>query len=92
MAGTRQGAFKAALTNKQIRGNDYFRKLGRKAGSFGTTGGFASELVGEDGLTGVERSKIQGARAGRRSGHMRRIKRELDKELERIDNLVRSGE
>ena len=35
--------------------------------ALGRTGGFASEKVGKDGLTGKQRAEIAGAKGGRKS-------------------------
>lgn len=43
----------------------YMRTLGSKGGANGNTGGFASDKVGDDGLTGVERAKVAGAKGGK---------------------------
>lgn len=46
----------------------FMQAVGRKGGSVvGKKGGFASDVVGADGLTGRERSHIVGAIGGRRS-------------------------
>lgn len=49
-------------------GPDFYKRIGAKGGSNGKgpgyKGGFASNEVGEDGLTGRERAKIAGARGG----------------------------
>lgn len=65
MAGNRIGGLKAAATNKAKYGEDFYRIRGSIGGKRGTTGGFASEVVGDDGLTGRERARIAGARGGR---------------------------
>jgi hypothetical protein len=41
--------------------------MGRKGGSNGHTGGFATETIGKDGLTGPQRAAIAGAKGGRKS-------------------------
>lgn len=65
MAGTLAGGKKAAATNKARHGEDFFKKIGKKGGSVvGTLGGFASDVVGKDGLTGRERARIAGAKGG----------------------------
>lgn len=62
MAGNREGALKAKLTN--LKNNpDYYKNLGKVGGSISTTGGFASDKVGADGLTGQERAKIAGKKS-----------------------------
>lgn len=42
MAGTKEGGRKAAITNKQKHGADFYVTIGRKGGKNGHTGGFAS--------------------------------------------------
>lgn len=64
MAGTKAGGIKAAKTNIERHGKDFYRELGRKGGRNGHTGGFASETVGKDGLTGWQRAKIAGRKGG----------------------------
>jgi hypothetical protein len=47
---------------------EHMAKNGRKGGLIKTpTGGFGSDLVGEDGLTGLERARVVGAKGGRTS-------------------------
>lgn len=65
MVGTRAGGLKAAKTNKEKYGDKFYGIIGRKGGHNGHTGGFQSEKVGADGLTGRERAKIAGAKGGR---------------------------
>ena len=67
MSGTKAGGIKAAQTNKQLHGEDFYKKIGSQGGHNGTTGGWASDKVGEDGLTGKERARQQGAIGGRMS-------------------------
>lgn len=67
MAGTKNGGRRAAATNKRKYGKDFYAEIGRKGGRNGHTGGFASDVVGKDGLTGVQRAKIAGAIGGRKS-------------------------
>lgn len=67
MSGTVSGGKKAAQKNKEKFGKDFYRNIGRKGGKRSTTGGFASQKVGKDGLTGIERASIAGAKGGRRS-------------------------
>lgn len=65
MSGTREGGLKAAETNKKKQGADFYARIGAKGGKLSTTGGFASDIVGKDGLTGAERAKIAGAKGGK---------------------------
>ena len=55
MAGTREGGLKAAQKNLANNPN-FYREIGRKGGSNGHTGGFASNPV---------LAKIAGAKCGR---------------------------
>lgn len=64
---TREGALKAAATNKARYGASFYADIGRRGGKNGTTGGFASTTVGKDGLTGYERARICGAKGGAKS-------------------------
>lgn len=64
MAGTKAGGLKAAKTNIERHGKDFYRNIGRIGGRNGNTGGFASEVIGRDGLTGWERSKVAGKKGG----------------------------
>lgn len=64
MSGTKTGGAKAAETNKKKHGKDFYARIGRMGGKNGHTGGFASEKVGDDGLTGYERAKVAGSKGG----------------------------
>lgn len=54
MAGTREGGLKAAKANRERHGQDFYKRLGRRGGAAGHTGGFAgnSELARELGHKG----------------------------------------
>ena len=65
MAGTKAGGAKAAATNKAKYGKDFYAKIGAAGGKLGRNGGFASNVVGTDGLTGRERARLAGAAGGR---------------------------
>lgn len=67
MAGTLEGGRKARETNYKKHGKDFYKRIGQIGGRKGTTGGFASDKVGEDGLTGRERAKLAGAIGGFKS-------------------------
>lgn len=72
MSGTVAGGKKAAATNIAKHGAGFYAKIGAKGGAASRLGGFASDRVGDDGLTGRERARIVGAKGGRIS---RRTKR-----------------
>lgn len=76
MSGTKIGGLRAAQTNKKLHGPDYYAKIGSIGGKKSTTGGFASQKIGADGLTGPERAKLVGAIGGFKSS--RRKKEETD--------------
>lgn len=64
MAGTVEGGREAARKNKEKYGADFYGKIGAIGGKIGKTGGFASNLIGADGLTGKERARIAGHKGG----------------------------
>ena len=64
MVQTSAGDKKTAQTIKEKWGVDFYREIGRKGGKNGHTGGFASDVIGRDGLTGKERAKIAGKKGG----------------------------
>lgn len=67
MSGTQKGGLKAAKTNIKRHGKDYYANIGRKGGKASGTGGFASNKIGKDGLTGQERAKLAGQKGGLKS-------------------------
>ena len=68
MAGSVEGGRKAAKTNKERHGNDFFRIIGSKGGQAGHTGGFAAnpELASRAGAIGGRISKRTGKTTGDR--------------------------
>lgn len=85
MSGTKIGAMKARQTNLERHGEDFYKRIGAKGGRNGTTGGFASNKVGEDGLTGRERAVLAGAIGG----HISRrgpAKKDLEEEIRKVSN------
>ena len=67
MSGTKLGGQRAAKTNKKLHGDDFYARIGSMGGKKSRTGGFASEKVGKDGLTGRERASLAGAIGGLKS-------------------------
>lgn len=78
MPGNKIGGAKAAATIKKRYGKDYYAKIGKKGGKISTTGGFASDKVGKDGLTGKERAVIAGAKGGKAKKHFKKKEVEQD--------------
>ncbi len=66
MPGTLEGGKKAAAKNKELYGSDFYRKIGQKGGQKSKGGGFASPVIGEDGLTNAQRAGIKGGKVSRR--------------------------
>jgi uncharacterized protein len=54
MPGTKEGGIRAARTNRERHGKDFYAQIGAKGGKLGTTGGFAAnrELAREAGRKG----------------------------------------
>ena len=67
MSGTVAGGIKAKKTITERHGSDWYKKIGKIGGRNGHTGGFASETVGKDGLTGLERASKAGRIGGLKS-------------------------
>jgi general stress protein YciG len=59
MAGTKIGGARAAQTNKERHGADFYKKIGQRGGRNGNTGGFAAdrELASRAGRLGGLKSK-----------------------------------
>lgn len=66
MAGTKLGGKKAAATNMNKYGSDFYSEIGRKGGRNGHTGGFAAnpELASIAGRIGGRRSSRKGIKNG----------------------------
>ena len=59
--------WRATMENKYGGAEELHRKmqeLGRKGGKNGHTGGFGSDKVGADGLTGKQRARVAGSKGG----------------------------
>ena len=73
MSGTKIGGLKAAHTNRLKNGLDFYARIGAKGGRNGHTGGFASDKVGNDGLTGQQRASLYGKIGGRKSKRGKKV-------------------
>lgn len=79
MAGNRTGGLKARDANLK-RNPNFYRDIGSIGGKRGKTGGFASEAIGDDGLTGRERARIAGKKGGLTSRRGKSNKKEVENE------------
>ena len=64
MSGTKEGGMKSAKTIKAKYGKEFYVLIGQRGGRNSNTGGFASKLIGRDGLTGQQRAVKLGAIGG----------------------------
>lgn len=80
IAGNKIGGAKTAKTNILRHGKDFYSRIGRKGGSNSNTGGFASEVIGKDGLTGRERASKAGRLGGLKSRRPKQKKEENEEE------------
>jgi len=67
VGGTVSGGRKAANTNKKRYGDDVYENIGRMGGLVSRGGGWASNKIGKDGLTGRERAIVMGSKGGKKS-------------------------
>lgn len=88
MAGTINGGRKAAITNKTKYGKDFYAAIGAKGGKRGKTGGFASDKVGVDGLTGRERARVAGSKGGTISRRRSKVFEVDAEEFDRIKSVA----
>nr|DAP75768.1 MAG TPA: hypothetical protein [Caudoviricetes sp.] len=79
MAGNHTGGLKARDTNLK-RNPNFYRDIGSIGGKRGKTGGFASNAIGDDGLTGRERAKVAGKKGGLISRRGKSKKKEVENE------------
>lgn len=56
MSGTREGGLKAAKTNLERNGKDFYARIGSRGGKLGHTGGF---------FNNPERARLAGAKGGK---------------------------
>ena len=66
MAGTKAGGLKAAATNLERHGAEFYSRIGAKGGMMGHTGGFAAnpELAKRAGAIGGRLSSRKGVKNG----------------------------
>ena len=81
MSGNKAGGKKTAATIKEKYGPEFYAKIGQKGGQNSNTGGFASQKIGRDGLTGRERASKMGAIGGSISKRGPVVKELTEKDL-----------
>lgn len=92
MPNTKEGGKKAQQTLLQKLGSaeavrEYYKNIGAMGGKKSRGGGFASNKVGADGLTGAERARLAGSKGGKAT----RIPSNLtDKQKKQLHNLFES--
>lgn len=69
MSGTKAGGLKAAKTNKERHGDDFYKRIGSKGGQNGHTGGFAAN---------PELARTAGTKGGRISRRTEKSKKEKE--------------
>lgn len=93
MANTKAGGKKQKQTLLEKLGSEeavkaYYRKIGAMGGAKSRGGGFGSDKVGKDGLTGHERARLAGIKGGKAT----RIPSNLTEEQKkRLHNLFESN-
>lgn len=89
MPNTKEGAEKARRTLLERLGSEealkeYYRNIGRMGGAKSRGGGFASEKVGNDGLTGAQRARLAGKKGGRATHISNEVSDEAKKKIHNI--------
>lgn len=82
MGGTISGGRKAAQTNRERYGENFYANIGRKGGQNGHTGGFASSK---------ELARRAGAMGGKKSKRGPAIQKLLDKNADDILGMYNNG-
>ena len=93
MANTKAGGKKHKQTLLEKLGSEeavkaYYRKIGAMGGAKSRGGGFGSDKVGKDGLTGHERARLAGMKGGRASRLPSNI---TEQQKKQIHNLLAGG-
>lgn len=89
MPNTKEGARKARQTLLERLGSEeavreYYKNIGRMGGQKSRGGGFASEKVGNDGLTGQQRARLAGAKGGKATHISNEVSEEAKKKIHNI--------
>lgn len=64
MAGNRGGGLKTSQKVYELYGPNFYRRIGAMGGKASNNGGFASSMIGPDGLTGRQRARVAGITGG----------------------------
>ena len=89
MANTKEGAKKARQTLIERLGSEeavkeYYRRIGAMGGAKSRGGGFGSDKVGADGLTGQQRARLAGAKGGKATHISSEVSEEAKKKIHNI--------
>ena len=89
MANTKAGGKKQKQTLLEKLGSEeavkeYYKNIGRMGGQKSRGGGFASEKVGNDGLTGQQRARLAGAKGGKATHISSEVSEEAKKKIHNI--------
>lgn len=87
-AGTKIGGQRAAEKNL-ANDPDFYKKIGKIGGKNGNIGGFKSDKVGKDGLTGYERAVVVRSKGGTVSRRRPKIVEELSSEKPKTNIFTR---
>lgn len=82
MVGTVQGGKKAAQTNMERNGKDFYRRIGAIGGKNGHTGGFASNRA---------LAALAGAKGGKKSKRGHGVQKKLDQNADDILGMYNNG-
>lgn len=89
MPNTKEGAKKARRTLLEKLGSEeavreYYKQIGSMGGKKSRGGGFASEKIGSDGLTGAERARLAGQKGGQATHISSEVSEEAKKKIHNI--------
>jgi general stress protein YciG len=79
MPGTREGGLQAAAKNKELYGEDFYKKIGKQGGTISKGGGFAkdSEMAALAGRLGGLKSRKDSSKYDPTSDEIKQAKKEI---------------
>lgn len=84
MSGNKIGGLKTAKVNVKKYGKDFYKRIGAIGGRKSRGGGFASDKIGKDGLTGHERARFAGMVGGKATRTSHKASVEAKKRIHNI--------